>query len=798
MKISYNWLMDYLPETISPEKTAEILTSVGLEVEGTIAMGSVKGNLEGLIVGQITNIEKHPNADSLQITTVNSGGENTLQIICGAKNVALNQKVVVATIGTTLYPLGGEEFKIKKAKIRGIESEGMLCAMDEIGLGNDHAGIIVLPESAVIGEDVKSILLPSPDSVFEIGITPDRSDAMSHIGAARDVAAYISHHEKKEFNLINPDEKTSSTGNAPIKVIVNEGCKRYSGIYIKNVTIKESPDWLKEKLNSIGLAPINNIVDITNFVLHEYGQPLHAFDANKISSEINVKTLPENTPFITLDGKERKLSSTDLMICDGSNPLCIAGVYGGINSGISESTTNVFLESACFEADYIRKTSLKHGLRTDAAIRFEKGSDVSITMKALKRGAELILNIAGGNLEGNYVDVVSNMPAKTIIHLTWKYLNNISGKIYEQKDVKNMLIQLGYNIIDQNEDSIKVEVPYNKPAIKIDADIAHEIMRIDGLDQIEIPQIISIAPSIEKHEVERALKEKVATLLTFNGFYEIFTNSITDSKLYDKPSNTIVKLINNLSADLDIMRPSMLQNGLEVIAYNLNRKNPNLKFYEFGKTYSRNENNFSETMHLSILMCGGGNSDWKHTEVPIDFFEIKGIVEQIAELTGLNLNFISEKNEIFESCVSILIDDKKAGIVGKVSGHELKKQDIKQPVYFADIIWENLRNNYTTDLTYREISKFPKAERDLSIVVAKSINFSEIEDVTKSCNLGKLESVKLFDIFESEKLGNSKKSIALNFQFSDENSTLTDSEIDKMMNSLISAYTSKLNAEIRK
>ena len=798
MKISYNWLMDYLPETISTEKTAEILTSVGLEVEGTQNTGVVKGNLEGLVVGEVLNIEKHPNADSLQITTVNTGTGDHLQIICGAKNVAINQKVVVATIGTTLYPVNGESFKIKKAKIRGVESEGMLCAMDEIGLGNDHAGIIVLPPTAGIGEDVKSILLPSPDSVFEIGITPDRSDAMSHIGAARDVAAFISHHENKIFELVNPPQKLNIPGKPPINVFIKEGCKRYSGILIKDVEIKKSPEWLLEKLNSIGITPINNVVDITNFVLHEFGQPLHAFDADKISSDIYVKTLPENTLFKTLDGKERKLSNSDLMICDGDTPLCFAGVYGGFESGISDSTKNIFLESACFDADFIRKTSLHHSLRTDAAIRFEKGSDVSITLTALKRGAELILNLAGGKIEGGIVDVIAEMPPKSLISLKWKYLNEISGKIYEKDSIKKMLSQLGYNITVENEKAISVEVPYNKPSIKIDADIAHEIMRIDGLDQIEIPQIISIAPSIEKNEIARGLKEKVSGLLTYSGFYEIFTNSITDSKLYENPAGTEVKLINNLSFDLDILRPSMLQNGLQVIAYNLNRKNSNLKFYEIGKTYLRHENSFSEIMHLSIFMCGNGNFDWKHKETTVDFFDLKGIIEQLSKLTGIEFNYVSDKNESFENCISILNGKEKIGVFGRVSSSELKKQDIKQPVFYADILWDKLSKDYNPEIVYREISKFPKAERDLSIVVAKSINFSEIENATKNCKLEKLESVKLFDIFESDKLGKDKKSMALNFHFSDDFTTLTDNEIDKMMNTLISAYTTQLNAEIRK
>jgi len=793
MKISYNWLCQYLPTVIPAEKVSQILTSVGLEVEEMITTGGINVGLEGLIVGKIIHIEKHPNADSLNLTRVFTGTEE-LTIVCGAKNAALNQKVVVAPVGTTLYPLGGEPFKIKKAKIRGAESFGMLCAADEIGLNADHTGIIELPQGTNEGTPVKDILLPQQDTVFEIGITPDRSDAMSHIGVARDIIAYLNSHTAEKLQLIKPSSSFIANGVSPIKVIVNEGCKRYSGIFIKNVTVTQSPQWMQDRLNAIGVSPINNIVDITNYILHEFGQPLHAFDADKISGNIIVKTLPENTLFKTLDGKERKLNSFDLMICDEQKPLCIAGVYGGENSGITNETKNVFLESACFNADYIRKTSMAHGLRTDAAIRYEKGANPEITIEAVKRFLELLGE--NGSAEGEIIDLSTGNNEKTIISFATSFISDVSGKNYSSGMIDTILNSLEYEIL-QHDENITVAVPFSKPSIKIPADIAHEIMRIDGLDEIEIPKIISIAPSKEENEKKEFLKEKIANLLTAIGFNEIFTNSIANSKLYTN-QNALVKMINNLSAELDVLRPSMLHSMLQSVAYNVNRKNSDIKFYEFGKSYSFSAKRFSEIPHLSILISGKTEGDRENKSKNFDLYNLKGIIALISSATGISMQFEKTENEDFDIAFNIYSGKNVIGVMGKISALAAKKHDLKANVFYADILWENLVGLYSQELVYKEISKFPKAERDLSIVIDKQISFDAVEKTTANCGIKNLESVKLFDVFESEKLGKNKKALALNYVFANDASTLKDSEIEQMMNTLMNAYILELNAEIRK
>ena len=807
MIISYNWLSEYLPVSIEPQKLSKILTSIGLEVESLHKYESLKGGLEGIVIGEILTCIKHPDADKLKITTVDIGAAEPVQIVCGADNVAAGQKVVVATVGSILYPSTGEPINIKKAKIRGIESFGMICAEDEIGIGESHAGIIVLEQNVVTGTKASNVFETYNDYTFEIGLTPNRMDAMSHLGVARDVCAYLWHHDKTEMRAVSPFKNgfKTDTSNLPINVIIenNNACKRYSGITISNIKVQESPVWLQNKLKSIGLKPINNIVDITNFILHETGQPLHAFDAAKIKGNtIVVKNAIEGILFKTLDNKERKLFADDLMIANSEENMCMAGVYGGKESGVSYETTSIFLESAWFDNETIRKTSLKHELRTDAAARFEKGVDISNTVNVLKRAALMIKEIAGGEISSEILDVYPTPAVKTMVSLKYHYLKKLSGKNYHADTIKNILIALGFEIQKEGIDEILINVPFSKTDISIPADIVEEIMRIDGLDNIEIPAAISISPSSDYDNKKHELKEKTANYLTGNGFAEIFTNSITDSKYYsDNILSGTVKMINNLSADLNIMRPSLLQTGLEVVAYNINRKNGELKLYEFGKIYNSNAvGHYNEINHLALYVTGNiNNGNWQQKDAKADFYYLKGMCEKVLAACGLkNISLNILEDEDLEFGIDISVNKKKIGKLGNVSQKILKQFGIKEPVLFADFVWDDIilmqkKNN----LTYVEISKFPSVQRDLAIIVDKQIAYSDIESTIKENNIPLLKNIKLFDIFESEKIGIDKKSMAVNFTFSDETKTLADSDTDSMMKKIILSLEKHLKATIR-
>ena len=807
MTISYNWLSEYLPVSIEPQKLSKILTSIGLEVESLQKYESLKGGLEGIVTGEILTCEKHPDADKLKITTVNIGEAIPVQIVCGADNVAIGQKVVVATVGSTLYPSTGEPINIKKAKIRGVESFGMICAEDEIGIGESHAGIIVLENNVTPGTNAADIFETYTDYIFEIGLTPNRMDAMSHLGVARDVCAYLWHHDKKETRALSPFKNGFKADNnrLPITVIIetSNACKRYAGLSISNIKVAESPVWLQNKLRSIGLKPINNIVDITNFILHETGQPLHAFDAAKIKGKtIIVKNATAGVLFKTLDDKEHKLFAEDLMIANSEENMCIAGVYGGKESGVTQQTTSVFLESAWFSNETIRKTSLKHELRTDAAARFEKGVDISNTVNVLKRTALLIKEIAGGEISSNVIDVYPAPAEKTTVSLKYHYLKKLSGKNYHPDTIKNILIALGFEILKEGIDEIWVNVPFHKTDISIAADLVEEIMRIDGLDNIEIPATISIATSTDYDNKKHELKERIANYLSANGFAEIFTNSITDSKYYTEETLvSTVKMINNLSADLNVMRPSLLQTGLEVVAYNLNRKNVDLKLYEFGKIYSSTAaGNYKEETHVAFYISGNtAITNWQQKDKKADFYYLKGICEQVLSGCGLkNINISLLNDDDLESGINISIANKIIGKIGNVSQKLLKQFGIKEAILFADLNWDEiifLQNK--SKLTYEEISKFPVVQRDLAILVDKKTAYAEIEAIIKGIKLPALKNIKLFDIFESEKIGSDKKSMAVNFTFSDETKTLTDSDTDTMMGKIISSLEKQLAATIR-
>jgi len=808
MTISYNWLCEYLPEKIEPEKLSKILTGIGLEVESLEKYEAVKGGLQGLVIGEVITCEKHPDADKLKLTTVNIDTAENLHIVCGAANVVAGQKVVIATIGATVYPVNGEPLTIKKAKIRGVESQGMICAEDEIGLGESHAGIMVLPGDAKVGISASEYFQLTEDYIFEIGLTPNRIDAMSHLGVARDVCAWLSHHNKKETTVSYPFKNNFKPDNQGLQmevVIENaEACQRYSGVSIENVTIAESPDWLQQRLKSIGLRPINNIVDITNFILHETGQPLHAFDAEAIKGKkLILKNMAEGTLFTTLDDKERKLSSEDLMICNSSEPMCIGGVYGGIRSGVSAKTKNIFLESAWFNPADIRKTSLRHGLRTDAATRFEKGVDISNTVTVLKRAAMLIKEIASGDIASDVVDVYPVPKQKTEVALKYHYLKKLSGKNYHGDTVKNILNSLGFELLKEGDDEMRFCVPLNKPDITIAADVVEEIMRIDGLDNVEIPTMITIAPSVGMLSHEVAYTEKTAEYLAGSGFREIFTNSITNSAYYsEEVLQATVKMINNLSEELNILRPGMMETGLESIAWNLNRKNNDLKFFEFGKTYAVNETgSYMENNHLAIYITGNiTNDSWKSKAEKADFYFLKAVLEKIINILGLDIDsYKQSENTALSNNLQANIQNEKIAELGLINNKILGSFDIKQPVFYADLNWDKLLElNRKIKIEYREVPKYPVVHRDLAIIVNKSIHFEEIEKATHAARLNKLRSIRLFDIFESEKIGANKKSMAVSFTFLDDEKTLTDKEIDGMMNKIISSYEKELDAEIRK
>jgi phenylalanyl-tRNA synthetase beta chain len=805
MTISYNWLSDYLPEAIEPEKLSKILTSIGLEVESLEKYESIKGGLAGLVIGEVLECIQHPNADKLTLTKVTIGASEPLQIVCGAANVAAGQKVVVATVGTTIYPINGEPLTMRVAKIRSVESQGMICAEDEIGIGTSHAGIIVMPENAEVGKPAADYFQPYSDWIYEIGLTPNRMDAMSHIGVARDVCAYLTHHiaeAKVKTPFVNAF--ASDNHSLPIKVTMEnvKDCPRFAGVTISGVTVGDSPKWLKDRLIAIGLRCINNIVDITNYILHETGQPLHAYDADAIiGSEIIVKNYPEGTTFITLDEKERKLSSEDLMICNAKEGMCIAGVFGGLKSGVTVNTRNIFLESAWFNPITIRKTSVRHELRTDAATRFEKGVDISNCVNILKRAALLIKEIAGGEIASDIVDIYPDPQPKTEVSLKNHYLKKLSGKNYHSDAIKRILTSLGFDILRQTQDEIRVAVPYSKPDITIPADIVEEILRIDGLDNIEIPASITISPAVESLRVKESLRDKIAGYLVGQGFTEILTNSITNSKYFDEQVlATTVKMINNLSEELNVLRPSMVETGLESISYNINRRNNNLCFFEYGKTYfTKGVGQYTEEEHLCLYITGNSHEDgWREKGAVQDFYKLKGTATAILQLCGLNeIHFSSRGKEGLQ--VNVHHGKHLIGDLLQVKQDKLQQFDIKQPVYILDIYFAQLEEAVTHNrIRYREVNKFPAMQRDLAMVVSRSTSYESIELAVKKVKLPRLKDMRLFDVFESDKLGADKKSMAISFLFSDDEKTLTDKEVDGMVATLVKGFENELAAEIRR
>lgn len=807
MTISYKWLCDYLPVKPDPQYLSTILTSVGLEVESMQAYQEVKGGLNGLVIGEVLTTQKHPNADKLTLTTVNIGQDTPLSIVCGAPNVAAGQKVVVAPVGSTIYPTKGEPLTMRVAKIRGEESQGMICAEDEIGLGDSHAGIMVLSAHAIPGTPAPTYFELYEDIIYEIGLTPNRMDAMSHWGVARDVCAYLSHHENKELRPLRPSTPSLPASNSvnPITVQVEneKACPRYSGISLGGIQVGPSPKWMQQRLQAIGVRPINNVVDVTNYVQHETGQPLHAFDATEIKgNKVIVKNLPTGTSFVTLDSIERKLTAEDLMICNAQEGMCIAGVFGGLDSGVKETTTQLFLESAFFEGITIRKTSFRHGLRTDAASRFEKGTDISATVTVLERAVQLIQETAGGKISGSLIDQYPQPFSQKQVCVKWSFVTRLSGKNYSPATLKKILTALGFGWLKETEQDFTVAVPLHKTDIGLPADIVEEIVRIDGLDNIVIPTHVQLTPSSGQNEWKEQLREKTANQLAGMGFQEMMTNSITNAAYFSSEEQTsLVTMINSLSAELNCMRPSLLETALEVVAHNLNHRNLNLRLFEFGKIYTRKaDQTYLEMDRLCVVVTGEKQeASWRQPAQSADIYTLKGTIDALLAGLGLTTHTTLRTPAKFSAAIEWSSGKQVIGTGGIVASSICAKMGIKQSVLFAELNWEILLELIQKrSIKINEVPRFPSVQRDLALVVPRSLTWEQIATTVQKIRIQTLQDIKLFDIFESDKLGKDKKSMAVNFTFLDKEKTLTDKEIENWMSAILSTLEKELAVTIRK
>lgn len=820
MNISYNWLKEYVDFDLTPDEVAAALTSIGLETGSVEEVQTIKGGLEGLVIGEVLTCEAHPNSDHMHVTTVNLGQGEPVQIVCGAPNVAAGQKVVVATLGTKLYD-GDECFTIKKSKLRGVESVGMICAEDEIGIGTDHAGIIVLPETAVPGTLAKDYYNIKSDYVLEVDITPNRADACSHYGVARDLYAYLIQNGKPA-TLKKPSVDAFAVENhdLDIKVTVenSEACPRYAGVTVKGVTVKESPEWLQNKLRIIGLRPINNVVDITNYIVHAFGQPLHCFDADKIKGgEVIVKTMPEGTPFVTLDGVERKLNERDLMICNKEEAMCIAGVFGGLDSGSTETTKDVFLESAYFHPTWVRKTARRHGLNTDASFRFERGIDPNATIYCLKLAALMVKDLAGGTISSEIKDVCA-APAKDFrVELAYEKVNSLIGKVIPVDTIKSIVTSLEMKIVDETAEGLTLDVPPYRVDVQRDCDVIEDILRIYGYNNVEIPTTLkSCLTTKGEYDKSNKLQNLVAEQLVGCGFNEILNNSLTRAAYYDNlesyPSKNLVMLLNPLSADLNAMRQTLLFGGLESISHNANRKNADLKFFEFGNCYHFNEEKknpekvlaaYSEDYHLGLWVTGKRvTNSWAHPDENSSVYELKAYVENVFDRLGLHMHDLVVGNltdDIYAAGLSVQTrGGKRLATFGIVTKKLLKAFDIDNEVYYADFNWkELLKAIRNVKVSYTEISKFPAVKRDLALLLDKKVQFAEIEKIAYETEKKLLKEVSLFDVYEGKNLEAGKKSYAVSFLLQDENATLNDKQIDKIMSKLVKNLEDKLGAKLR-
>ena len=811
MKIAYNWLKQYVKTDTTPEEMSTILTDTGLEVESLEKIEAVKGGLEGVVVGEVLTCVPHPDADKLKLTTVNIVKEENLKIVCGAPNVAAGQKVIVATVGATIYPTPEEPLKIKKAKIRGVESSGMLCAEDELGLGHSHDGILILPEETEPGMEASTYFKLESDFVFEIGLTPNRADAMGHIGVARDLVAFLNVHKNKGLKIIREDVSSFQKDNNNLKIEIEnlspESCPRYMGVTLTNVQVKESPSWLKNRLLSIGLTPINNVVDVTNFVMHELGTPLHAFDADNVGDKIVVKNAIAGEKFITLDGVERTLSDKNLMITNGEENLCIAGVFGGLESGVKSNTTNVFLESAYFNPVSVRKTAKEHGLNTDASFRFERGVDPSLTDYALKRAALLIKELAEAEISMDVIDLYPTKIENHSVVFHYEKCTQLIGVEIPKQQVNEILENLEIKVLSDINGTAKLEVPAYRVDVTREADIIEEILRIFGFNNVPLPKKLNtsinnfIKPDLEK--IQNTLSE----FLIGKGFYEMLNNSLTNMQYSTKLGGEVVKesnninMLNPLSQELGVMRQTLLFDLLEVVKHNQNRQNPDLKLFEFGKTYIKNGEGYKETKKLMIAISGRLEAEqWNSSKNTASFYSIKGIVNSVLQRLGL-YNLLRESsltNSLLEDGVELHILKNSIGQMGWASSSQKKHFGIKQDVFLAELDFDAIIGSLSFAKTkYSELPKTFSVRRDYSLLLDKKIRFSEIETIARKANKKLLKEVNLFDVYEGDKLPEGKKSYAVSFSFQDEQETLKDEQVDGIMQDIRSTLESKLKAELR-
>ena len=821
MNISYNWLKEYVNFDLTPDEVAAALTSIGLETGSVEEVQSIKGGLEGLVIGEVLTCVPHPNSDHMHVTTVNLGdGGEPVQIVCGAPNVAAGQKVVVATLGTKLYD-GDQCFTIKKSKLRGVESNGMICAEDEIGIGTDHAGIIVLPQDVVPGTLAKDYYNIKSDYVLEVDITPNRADACSHYGVARDLYAWLIQNGR-QATLHRPSVDAFRVENHDLDIDVQvenaEACPHYAGVTVKGVTVRESPEWLQEKLRVIGLRPINNVVDVTNYIVHAFGQPLHCFDADTIKGgAVIVKTMPQDTPFVTLDGVERKLNERDLMICNCEEPMCIAGVFGGLDSGSTEQTRDVFLESAYFHPTWVRKTARRHGLNTDASFRFERGIDPNSVIYCLKLAALMVKELAGGTISSEIKDVCAKDFPPFRVELAYKHVHDLVGKEIPVNTIKSIVRSLEMDIVNETSEGLTLDVPAYRVDVQRPCDVIEDILRIYGYNNVEIPTTLKSSLTTKgEQDTSNGLQNLVSEQLVGCGFNEILNNSLTKAAYYDGlesyPSENLVRLLNPLSSDLNVLRQTLLFGGLESIVRNANRKNADLKFFEFGNCYHYHAGKknlekplapYSESLHMALWVTGKrvANS-WAHADEDSSVYELKAYVENIFLRLGLDMRTLVVGNLSDDIYATALCIDTRGGkrlaTLGVVTRKILKAMDIDNEVYYAELNWNELMKAIRNHkVSYAELTKFPAVKRDLALLIDKKVQFAEIERIAYETERKLLKNVELFDVYEGKNLEAGKKSYAVSFTLQDENATLNDKQIDKIMQKLITNLQNKLDAKLR-
>lgn len=806
MDISYNWLKEYINIDETPQRTAEILTDLGLEIGGIETTQSIKGGLEGLVIGEVVEKHQHPNADKLNCTKVNIGGEKDLEIVCGAANVDVGQKVVVATIGTILYD-GDDSFKIKKSKLRGELSEGMICAEDEIGLGQSHDGIMVLPNEVEIGTLAKDYFEVETDYILDVDITPNRADALSHYGVARDLAVYLRFNNKSAELNFPSGKEIKKSADLPIEVVIEdqENCPRYCGVTIQGVKVEASPSWMQKKLNAIGLSPINNIVDITNYVMHELGQPLHAFDYAITGEKVIVKSNLKGTKFTTLDEIERTIEPTQLMICNATDPMCIAGVFGGVKSGVTDNTQDIFLEAAYFNPISVRKTSKNHALKTDASYRFERGVDPNLTKIALQRAVQLIQEIAGGEIASDVIDTNPNPTKGFEVEFSYDNCTALLGEEIPKDKIKNILTALDITITAETNDTLSLIIPPYRVDVQRECDVIEDILRVYGYNTISTPESLKSSIIVSDGIPQEKIQNEISNLLVNVGFNEILNNSLTKSSYYEELETILaeghIELLNPLSQDLNILRRSLIFGGLESITRNQNMKNSDLKFFEFGKTYWKDQDGkYNEKKHLSLLLTGNKNLDsWNTQNNKVDYFTLKGYVTSLIERLGINkLKTKALSNEFLIEGIGLYFKKTLIAEFGKVKSSFLKKSGIKQDVYFADLQWDELvKLTQFSKTKFKPISKFQPVKRDLSLLLDEKVKFSEIERLSYESERSLLKEVQLFDIYEGDKLPAGKKSYALSFILQSDEQTLKDKQIEKTMSKLQKTFEEKLGAELR-